>query len=117
MAIADQVLVLDREGHVVKQGQPDKISISKNFIHPAPAESDSKIITVSADKEDPTAQQPSSDMDTHRQVGDMSVFKFYFSSLGWMSLAIFAGAVVANSVFATLQCKTLFLHLIEFVGL
>ncbi|KAK4444912.1 ABC multidrug transporter [Podospora aff. communis PSN243] len=109
VAVADQVLVLDKEGHVVKQGPPDKITIPQDFIHPASTE-DQNIISdkpgsLSTSKQPTGVQEPSpgDGMDQQRQVGDLSVYKFYFSSLGWLSLAIFAGAVIASSVFATLQ--------------
>jgi hypothetical protein len=105
--------VLDREGHVVKQGPPDKITISQEFIHPASTEaqsidSDEPCGGLSTSKERTAVQEPSSSdgMDQQRQIGDLSVYKFYFSSLGWLSLAIFAGAVIVSSVFATLQCMT-----------
>ncbi|KAK0643350.1 ABC transporter [Cercophora newfieldiana] len=107
VAIADQVLVLDKDGHVVKQGPPDRISISENFIHPASTEGDAELSNKhsvpSAEDKAPKQQEPNSDLDPQRQVGDMSVYKFYFSSLGWVSLVIFAGAVIANTVFSTLQ--------------
>jgi len=111
VTVADQVLVLDKTGHVVKQGPPDKITISEDFIHPASSEgqdtsADKKDGVLSTNKEGIGAQGlgSSDGMDQQRQIGDLSVYKFYFSSLGWPSLAIFAGAVVASSVFATLGC-------------
>jgi hypothetical protein len=105
------VLVLDKAGHVVKQGPPDKITISEDFIHPASSEGQDTIAdkqdgVLSTNKEGIGAQGlgSSDGMDQQRQIGDLSVYKFYFSSLGWPSLVIFAGAVVASSVFATLGC-------------
>lgn len=39
-----------------------------------------------------------------RQVGDFTVYKYYFQSFGWLSATIFIASVVANSALATLQC-------------
>ncbi|KAK0619996.1 ABC transporter [Immersiella caudata] len=106
VAVADLVLVLDKAGHVVKQGPPDKITIPEDFIHPESSVAQNTIAdkqdgVLSTNKEGIGAQgSGSSDrMDQQRQIGDLSVYKFYFSSLGWPSLVIFAGAVVVSSVF------------------
>lgn len=42
-----------------------------------------------------------------RQTGDLSVYKYYLSSLGWLSTLAFGSFVAANSVFGTVQCRHL----------
>jgi hypothetical protein len=50
-------------------------------------------------------QGSSTKQDDNRQVGDLSIYLYYFSSLGWLSFALFGIFVASNVAFSTLQCK------------
>ena len=43
--------------------------------------------------------------DDKRQVGDLSIYLYYFSALGWPRFALFGIFVASNLGFGTLQCK------------
>jgi len=45
------------------------------------------------------------DSQKKRQEGDLSTYKYYFSSLGWLSLAVFVLFVTSNTAFGAVQCK------------
>mgnify|MGYP005988624523 CR=1 FL=1 len=101
MNVADQVIVLDAQGHIVSQGPPtavpDDVVQLLSTGQQQTSQKDEQISPAAADAFTSKAAQA-------RQIGDFSVYKYYFQSFGWLSATIFIGSVVFNSGFATLQC-------------
>ena len=103
-------MLLDDGGRVVKQGPPGRVSIPQDFIRSVSVTTKPESLhrqesRLPPRQETPGPQGGSTDgHDAQRQVGDLSVYKFYFSSLGWASLLVFATSVLSNGAFGTLQC-------------
>lgn len=104
--IADHVVLLDDQGSISKQGAPDGLSVLDDFITSAPEQDASASASPGAVSDPAPVQQADDELGQQRQVGDMSIYKYYFSSLGWTGLSIFLGSVSLNAAFASLKCKT-----------
>lgn len=99
--VADQVIVLDAQGHVVSQGPPtavpDDVVQSLSTVEQQTSRNDTYVSSAAADAFTSKAAQA-------RQVGDFTVYKYYFQSFGWLSATVFIASVIFNGVFSTLQC-------------
>jgi len=95
---------------VVKQGPPSRVSIPPDFIYSVSVNTKPESLHRQESRLPPRQETPgpqgasTEGHDAQRQVGDLSVYKFYFSSLGWASLFVFATSVLSNSAVGTLQC-------------
>lgn len=101
--VADKIIVMDAHGRIAKQGPPEAVPEAAI----TPAESTDMTIADSPK----TAEDDDSDTEskTERQVGDFSVYKFYFRSLGVVNFCTFAlivcvetGAGTAHSAWISL---------------
>lgn len=97
MPLADNILVLDKDGKVVEQGTFDYLRsrdgfVSKLMLHPELLKSGSR----SDDTENTLQKMPAAAVakvlpgpsandaaDLTRQTGDISVYKYYLKSIGW----------------------------------
>ncbi|KAK1659593.1 ABC transporter [Colletotrichum godetiae] len=102
-AIADQTIVLDDQGQIIQQ------SSSENITSLAPQLAGDDGFSASSGNSPPPkvsageTQGSSTKRDNNRQVGDLSIYLYYFSSLGWLSFALFGIFVASNVAFSTLQ--------------
>ncbi|KAM0810738.1 putative ABC transporter domain-containing protein [Seiridium cardinale] len=102
-AIADQTIILDDQGQIIQQGSSDNMA----SLAPQLAGDDGS----SASSEDgpppkvsaAETQGSSTKRDDERQVGDLSIYLYYFSSLGWLSFALFGIFAASYVAFSTLQ--------------
>lgn len=95
--LADNVVVLDGEGRIEKQGPPDAVGVTSlpDFGHgSAEAEEQQQAAEL--------AEEAAMDQ-KNRQTGDVSVYKFYFRSLGWGNFALFAFIVCLESACNTME--------------
>jgi ATP-binding cassette subfamily C (CFTR/MRP) protein 1 len=109
LPLADNILVLDKDGKVVEQGTFEYLRsrdgfVSKLMLHPELLESKSR----SGDAEDASQKVPAAAVakvlrgpsandaaDLARQTGDISVYKYYLKSIGWkIGLANGIGSLV-----------------------
>jgi len=97
LPLADNILVLDKDGKVVEQGTFDYLRsrdgfVSKLMLHPELLKSGSR----SDDTENTLQKMPAAAVakvlpgpsandaaDLTRQTGDISVYKYYLKSIGW----------------------------------
>ncbi|KXH38580.1 ABC transporter [Colletotrichum salicis] len=106
-AIADQTIILDDQGQIIQQ------SSSENMASLAPQLAGDDGSSASSGNSPPPkisaceAQGSSTKRDDNRQVGDFSIYLYYFSSLGWLSFALFGIFVASNVAFSTLQFAAL----------
>ncbi|KAK9425219.1 putative ABC transporter [Seiridium unicorne] len=104
-AIADQTIILDDQGQIIQQ------SSSENMASLAPQLAGDDGSSASSGNSPPPkisageTQGSSTKRDDKRQVGDLSIYLYYFSSLGWLSFALFGIFVASYVAFSTLQCK------------
>ncbi|KAK6063577.1 Multidrug resistance-associated protein 1-like protein 2 [Seiridium cupressi] len=115
-AIADQTIILNDQGQIIQQ------SSSENMASLAPQLAGDDGSTASSGNSPPPkisageTQGSSTKRDDKRQVGDLSIYLYYFSSLGWLSFALFVAAlaIVAVSYFAAVlpfvACALFFLQ-------
>ncbi|KAK1708671.1 P-loop containing nucleoside triphosphate hydrolase protein [Colletotrichum acutatum] len=102
-AIADQTILLDDQGQIIQQ------SSSENMASLAPQLAGDDGLSASSENSPPPkisageTQGSSTRRDDNRQVGDLSIYLYYFSSLGWLSFALFGIFVASNVAFSTLQ--------------
>lgn len=103
-AIADKTIILDEQGQIIQQSSCENMA----FLTPQLAGDDGS--SASSGNSPPPisageTQGSSTKRDDKRQVGDLSIYLYYFSSLGWLSFALFGIFVASNLAFSTLQCK------------
>ncbi|KAH8671415.1 ABC transporter [Xylariales sp. PMI_506] len=102
-AIADQTIILNGQGQIIQQSSPE------NMASLAPQLAGDDGSSASSGNSPPPkisageTQDSSTTRDDKRQVGDFSIFLYYFSSLGWLSFALFGIFVASNLAFSTLQ--------------
>ncbi|KAH0431618.1 ABC transporter [Colletotrichum camelliae] len=102
-AIADQTIILDDQGQIIQQ------SSSENIASLAPQLAGDDGSSASSGNSPPSkgsageTQGSSTERDDNRQVGDLSIYLYYFSSLGWLSFALFGIFIASNVGFGTLQ--------------
>lgn len=95
LEVADKVIVMDSQGHIVKQGPPDVVSAE------ASTKGEIQMTLAETKNNEPKPEEENEQKD--RQVGDVSVYKFYFRSLGAVRFATFAFFVTAAAAFSTMQ--------------
>ncbi|TKW58921.1 Multidrug resistance-associated protein 1 [Colletotrichum tanaceti] len=103
-AVADQTIILDDQGQITQQSSSENMA----SLAPQPAgddgssasPGDSPLPKISAGE---TQGSSTTKRDDNRQVGDLSIYLYYFSSMGWLSLALFGIFVASNVAFGTLQ--------------
>jgi ATP-binding cassette subfamily C (CFTR/MRP) protein 1 len=99
---ADSVILMNSDGTIVQQGAYDELRLSENdvkILESKGKENDVSPSEGSDDKpeanrsKDKASAQSTSALELTRKTGDMSLYKFYFSSvgptlvIGWMFLA------------------------------
>ncbi|WDK22893.1 ABC transporter [Colletotrichum graminicola] len=89
-AVADQTIILDDQGQIIQQ------SSSENM--------DSLTPQLAGDND---SSGSSTKRDDSRQVGDLSIYLYYVSSMGWLSFALFGIFVTSNVASSTLQFAAL----------
>ena len=116
-AIADQTIILDDQGHTIQQTSSSENMAASLPPQPLSAGDDGSSSTsssennslpppeISAGETTQGASTTKRDDDDKRQVGDLSIYLYYFSALGWPSFALFAIFVASYLGFSTLQCK------------
>ncbi|OAA71991.1 ABC transporter [Akanthomyces lecanii RCEF 1005] len=100
MDVADKIVVLDAEGRIASQGPPDIMAETSTL-----AAGETTATEPSAMPQSQTEVQPEEEDEAKqllRQTGDVSVYKFYFKSLGWMNFATFALIVSCEGAFGTM---------------
>lgn len=95
---ADQIIVLDVDGHISQQGKFDDLRIQGGFVSslvlPDMPTEERKTSPKDAAKRKPlpkVLQGPSANdiADLTRRTGDISLYRYYFASIGWkISLAL-----------------------------
>ncbi|KAJ6785512.1 hypothetical protein PWT90_03803 [Aphanocladium album] len=101
MEVADRIVVLNAEGRISSQGPPEAVTelparddhIDAAALSHTPPQNGAE---EQVEEEQDEARQQL------RQVGDVSVYKFYFQSLGWLNFATFAFIVCCEAAFATM---------------
>ncbi|KAI3390250.1 hypothetical protein diail_10861, partial [Diaporthe ilicicola] len=102
-AIADQTIILDDQGQIIQQ------SSSEDMATLAPQLAGDDGSSASSGNSPPPkisageTQGSSTNRDDKRQVGDLSIYLYYFSSLGWLSFALFGIFVGSYLAFYNLQ--------------
>lgn len=99
MDVADKVVVLNAEGRIASQGPPEVVATlaaRNTTAAESSAIPQSQTEVQSVDEEEDEAKQ------LLRQTGDVSVYKFYFKSLGWMNFATFILIVSCQGAFSTM---------------
>lgn len=104
MELADKVVVLNSEGCIVSQGPPEALTEASviDILNTTTSASDTTpskdagAHTKDDDEEEDLAKQQL------RQIGDASVYKFYFQSLGWVHFAIFITIVCVEAAAMTM---------------
>ena len=99
------------EGKVLEQGSFSTLSKSGSYIQDLALKLQS-IENASAQYDQPedsrltpeTARLPNA-ADQSRQAGDLSIYKYYASSLGWLSLLMFGTFLAAKNAVTMVQCK------------
>ncbi|KAK6207066.1 hypothetical protein LQW54_007494 [Pestalotiopsis sp. IQ-011] len=106
-AIADQTIILDDQGQIIQQGSSDNMASLATQLPgddgSSASSGDSPPPKVSAGE----TQGSSTKRDDERQVGDLSIYLYYFSSLGWLSFALFGIFAASYVAFSTLQLAAL----------
>ncbi|KAH6661422.1 ABC transporter [Truncatella angustata] len=101
--IADQTIILDDQGQIIQQGSSDNMAPLAPQLAgddgSSASSGDSPPPKVSAGE----TQGSSTKRDDERQVGDLSIYLYYFSSLGWLSFALFGIFAASYVAFSTLQ--------------
>ncbi|KAK5990162.1 ABC multidrug transporter B [Cladobotryum mycophilum] len=100
LEFADQIMLLDNEGNVVRQGpanviEPKSLELTDESHSPEPVQQE-QAPAVASCYSPPESQE-------QRQSGDLSIYKYYFLSLGWLGIGIFATFVITDAVFDTMQ--------------
>ncbi|EFQ25789.1 ABC transporter transmembrane region [Colletotrichum graminicola M1.001] len=102
-AVADQTIILDDQGQIIQQ------SSSENMDSLTPQLAGDNDSSVSLGDSPPPkisageTQGSSTKRDDSRQVGDLSIYLYYVSSMGWLSFALFGIFVTSNVASSTLQ--------------
>lgn len=65
----------------------------------ATATKDTKLVEEQRQKADDLAA-------AERSIGDLAVYKYYFASLGWVGLSIFAALIITDTGFGAVQRKS-----------
>ncbi|KAK1994571.1 ABC transporter [Colletotrichum falcatum] len=102
-AIADQIITLDDQGQIIQQSSSENMaSLAQQLTRDdgsSTSSENSPPRKISAGE----TQGSSTKQDDNRQVGDLSIYLYYFSSMGWISFALFGIFVASNVGFGTLQ--------------
>ncbi|GKT87234.1 ABC multidrug transporter [Colletotrichum tofieldiae] len=102
-AVADQTIILDDQGQTIQQSSSENMAslapqlAGDDGSSASPGDSPSPKISAGETQGSVTKR------DDNRQVGDLSIYLYYFSSMGWLSLALFGIFVASNVAFGTLQ--------------
>jgi len=112
LAEADHIIVLGVEGRILEQGTYKSLTCSGEYVQSI-AQTQHNIDPagsvqneVSSAPRDPTESVPiANTQENTRQTGDWRIYKYYFSSLGWMNLLIFGALIASSSVLYIVQCK------------
>ncbi len=102
MDVADKVVVLDAEGQIVSQGPPATLAQVSMLNARADHATVSSAVPQSQTEVQPEEEVEDETKQQLRQTGDVSVYKFYFKSLGWVNFAIFALIVSCEGAFRTM---------------
>jgi ATP-binding cassette subfamily C (CFTR/MRP) protein 1 len=118
LPLADNIIVLDTTGSITEQGTFDYLRsqggfISKILIHPEILQRDSTAGTGEGTKPktSPTFFQASSGAragdaeDLTRRIGDLSVYKYWLSSVGWKYAISCSSCSLIFNLASTFPCK------------
>lgn len=107
----DRVINLDNQGRLAKR----TITIPDSGSDPLPASqrdddeearnSTMNATRIESDIVQEQLQEAQDAANADRKIGDFAVYKYYFASLGWLSLLLFAIFVSSDSAFSSMQCK------------
>ncbi|KAK5653919.1 hypothetical protein OQA88_7844 [Cercophora sp. LCS_1] len=104
VAIADHVVLLDSHGRIAQQGPPAQLTLTQDNSYEAATDSEGGLKSRRNHvNSQPQSQSQALQEDPQRQVGDLSIYKYYFASLGWLGLFLFATAVTSDSVLWAVQ--------------
>lgn len=100
--VTDYVVVLDDQGCIAQQGRPETVARmalmagrfgqSEVASQAAPASNGAYAEQIEAEEHPPD-----------RQIGDLSIYKYYFASLGWLNVLLFAMLVACEGAFMAMQ--------------
>jgi len=99
------------EGKVLEQGSFSTLSKSGSYIQNLALNLQSKENTsaqyeqLEVSKLTPEAARLPNLPDHSRQTGDISMYKYYASSIGWLSLLMFSTSIAAKNAGTMLQCR------------
>ncbi|KAK4212261.1 ABC multidrug transporter [Rhypophila decipiens] len=114
-AIADQTIILDDQGQTIQQtSSSENMAASLRRQQLLAGDDGSSSASSSGNNSLPPPEIPAGettqgssttkrDDDDKRQVGDLSIYLYYFSALGWLRFALFAIFVASYLGFSTLQ--------------
>ncbi|KAM7219752.1 ABC multidrug transporter [Rhypophila decipiens] len=114
-AIADQTIILDDQGQTIQQTssseniaaslRPQQLLAGDNGSSSASSSGNNSLPPpeISAGETTQGSSTTKRDDDDKRQVGDLSIYLYYFSALGWLRFALFAIFVASYLGFSTLQ--------------
>ncbi|KAM4057529.1 ABC transporter [Hirsutella rhossiliensis] len=107
LEMADLIVVLDEQGRMIEQGPPNSFPPSdhriKDILGSPPNETTFQSSAPSAERSPEQTHDQSASTQQDRQIGDIAIYKYYFSSLGWLSFFIFGLFVVLNTAFESMQ--------------
>lgn len=111
LSYADYIIALDEKGRVSEHGSFEEISKSgayiKNLFAQPVTVPTSRVPEVElSDETLEELELPEDDQDTRRQMGDLTVYTYYFRAVGWglmSALIISCGAFVFGLTFPGIQ--------------
>lgn len=109
----DRVIYLDNEGRLAKRtitipdSGSDPLPVSQRDDDGEARKSAMNATSIGSDIVQVQLQEAQDAANADRNIGDFAVYKYYFASLGWLSLLLFALFVSSDSAFSAMQCKFL----------
>lgn len=103
--IADKIIVLNKDGRIIKQGPTEQLSDVEHDVDTDPGLAQHPPAELASDYVSNAARRAEEAMQADRQIGDLEVYKYYFASLGWVGFSIFALCVASDGAFTSMQSK------------
>jgi ATP-binding cassette, subfamily C (CFTR/MRP), member 1 len=107
---ANHIVALDDQGQIVEQGSFNDLNSKQGYVHsfalqePVATETPTpgfNAVHVSSKEE----LEISIPLNTARQNGDLSVYTYYFRTMGMFSLVLFIVLEISFAFFSTFPCK------------